>query len=449
MSDENHSADDTDFSQSVPDSMKLKPVTGEQRLSSIDTLRGIAVLAILVINIGAFAYPDSVVFDPTIMGGMVGLNLLAWKVSYLFFLQKAYALFAMLFGGGVVLMYIRASEKGVKFGGTYYLRLLWLFIFGMLHGYFLWFGDILVAYAMCGLLLFPMRRWKPRTLLIVGAFIYLLGVPIQYGAGAALNWLRDTAAEVEAADAAGESVEQYQREMAQAWGEVNIYFAPSAEEMQRQVDIHRGNYSDIFHHRAPITLMLQTQSFIGMILWRTLGLMMIGMALMKLRFFAAQLSLRFYSIFGATCYLVGLLLVGNGINQLLANDFETISKLTGDGLFNYVGSILVALGHASVVMICCKLGLMTWLKNRLGAVGRMAFSNYITHTIVFTTIFYGYGLGLFGRVDRFALWGFVLAMWALQIWLSPVWLRYFRFGPLEWLWRTLTYTHRQPLRIKS
>jgi uncharacterized protein len=427
----------------------LRPVTHDQRLNSIDTLRGIAVLAILVINIGAFAYPDSAMFDPTIIGGMIGLNLLAWKVSYLLFLQKAYALFAMLFGAGVVLMYLRAEKSGRKFGRTYYLRLLWLFIFGMLHGYFLWFGDILVAYAMCGLLLWPVRRWKPRTLLIVGAFIYLLGVPIQYGAGAALNWLRNTAAEVEAADAAGEAVEQYQREMAQVWEEIDLFYAPSAEEMQRQVDIHHGNYTDIFHHRAPITLMLQTQAFIGMILWRTLGLMMIGMALMKFRFFAAQLSLRFYSIFGATCYLVGLLLVGNGINLLLANDFEAISKLTGDGLFNYVGSILVALGHASVVMICCKLGLMSWLKDRLAAVGRMAFSNYIMHTVVFTTIFYGYGLGLYAEIDRFPLWGFVLAMWVAQIWLSSIWLRHFRSGPLEWLWRSLTYRHWQPLRIRS
>ncbi|MFH2055467.1 MAG: DUF418 domain-containing protein, partial [bacterium] len=233
------------------------------------------------------------------------------------------------------------------------------------------------------------------------------------------------------------------------WVEVEAYYNPPQEEIQRQVDIHRSGYWRIFKHRAPTSLMMQTQAFIGMTLWRTLGLMLLGMGLMKLRFFSAQLSLGFYSYFGAACYVVGLLLVGTGIDRLILHDFDIIAKNGGDGLFNYVGSILVALGHVSVIMICCKLGLVGWLKERFAAVGRMAFSNYIFHSLVFTTIFYGYGFGLYAKVDRVSLWGFILAMWLLQLWLSPLWLTYFRSGPLEWLWRSLTYRRWQPFRVRS
>lgn len=403
-------------------------------------------LGILVINMQTFAYPDAALFNPTILGDFSGLNLLAWKIGYFFFMQKAYAIFAMLFGAGAVLMYQRAKAKGIKWGKTYYLRIFWLLVFGMLHAYFLWYGDILVAYALCGLLLFPMRRLKARTLLIVGAFIYLLGVPILIGAGALMQWLQNTAEQVETMKAEGREPSEMQREMAQGWEEMKTFYDPSAEQLQRQIDIHRGGYWEIFEHRAPLTLVLQTQAFIGMILWRTLGLMLLGMGLMKLRFFSAQLSLAFYSYFGAACYVVGLLLVGTGIDRMILHDFDIIAKNGADGLFNYVGSVFVALGHVSVIMICCKLGLVRWFKERLAAVGRMAFSNYIFQTIVFTTIFYGYGFGLFAKVDRATLWAFILPMWALQLWLSPLWLRYFRYGPLEWLWRTLTYRQVQPFK---
>lgn len=399
-----------------------------------------------MINIGSFALPDAALFNPRIAGGFLGLNLIAWKINYLFFMQKAYAMFAMLFGAGTILMYQRASEKGIGYRGVYYRRLLWLFLFGMLHAYFLWFGDILVAYALCGLVLYPLRKLKARTLLIIGATIYLIGVPAMIASGSLMNWMHDTAVEVRAADQAGEEVTEMQRNMANAWEETEAYYHPSQEEIQRQIDIHRGSYNDIFKFRAPIVLMLQTQAFLFVIAWRTLGLMLIGMALMKFDFFAARKSLAFYSYFGAGCYILGLLLVGTGISRLMLHNFAVIHKIGSDGIFNLIGSVPVALGHVSVIMVCCKLGLFDWLKQRIVAVGRMAFSNYIFQSLVFTTIFYGYGFGLYAKVDRVGLWGFVLGMWIVQLWLSPLWLRYFRYGPLEWLWRSLTYRQRQPFR---
>jgi uncharacterized protein len=114
--------------------------------------------------------------------------------------------------------------------------------------------------------------------------------------------------------------------------------------------------------------------------------------------------------------------------------------------FNYWGSLFMAAGYLGMIAAWVQSGAWLALRARLAAVGRMAFTNYLTHTVVFTTIFYGHGLGLFGSVPRWGQAVMVAVMFALQLWLSPIWLRHFRFGPMEWLWRSLTYWKRQPMR---
>src|SRR6185437_13276031 len=113
------------------------------------------------------------------------------------------------------------------------------------------------------------------------------------------------------------------------------------------------------------------------------------------------------------------------------------------------GSVMVALGHVGALLLIYKAGMLTWLTTRLAAVGRMALSNYLTHSIVCTTIFYGYGFGLFGTINRTGLAAIVLAIWIFQLIISPIWLEHFRFGPAEWLWRSLTYWRLQPVRIEA
>jgi uncharacterized protein len=117
--------------------------------------------------------------------------------------------------------------------------------------------------------------------------------------------------------------------------------------------------------------------------------------------------------------------------------------------FNYWGSVLVSFGWVGVVMLVCRTSVLAPLARRLAAVGRMAFSNYIMHTLICTTLFYGHGLGLFGKVERIWQFATVLVIWGFQLMVSPVWLRYFLFGPLEWLWRSLTYWQREPFRRDS
>ncbi len=121
----------------------------------------------------------------------------------------------------------------------------------------------------------------------------------------------------------------------------------------------------------------------------------------------------------------------------------------GGIFYNAFGSLVVALGHVGMLMLVVQSGLIAWLTTRLAAVGRMALSNYLTHSLVCTTLFYGYGFGLFGHINRTGLAGIVLFIWIFQLVVSPIWLKHFRFGPAEWLWRSLTYWRIQPIVVRQ
>jgi uncharacterized protein len=123
-----------------------------------------------------------------------------------------------------------------------------------------------------------------------------------------------------------------------------------------------------------------------------------------------------------------------------------VYKMHGGDFYNMFGSLVVAAGHVGLLMLIVESGALKWLTSRLAAVGRMALSNYLTHSLICTTLFYGYGLGLFGHINRTGLVGVVLAIWIFQLWISPIWLKRYRFGPAEWVWRSLTYWRLQPMR---
>ena len=428
-------------------SFQLGPVSGRERLQSVDVLRGFSLLGILVINIYFFALPSGVYFDPTIAGGFTGVNLLTWKTSHLFFLQKMMAIFSMLFGGGLILMHDRAETAGKSFRGIYYRRIVWLMIFGLAHGFLFWHGDILFTYAVCGFLLYLFRRRSPRTLIIWAAVFLSLGILIQVGSGMQFERLRAAARQFEAAEASGAEITPELSAVVQMWEETKSYFVPTPGEVAEEVEAYRGNVSEVMAYRAPKTLMMQTQAMVFMVFWRAMGLMLLGMALMKLGVFSAKRSTRFYVICMIAGYGIGVPLAYYGASQLIAHSFDFIYGFKIGYHFNYIAGVLVSLGHVGLVMLAFRSGLLGWLTRRLAAVGRMALSNYLMHTIICTTIFYGYGLGLFNRIDRFGLMAFVLAIWIFQLIISPVWLRHFRFGPAEWLWRSLTYRRRQPMRI--
>lgn len=447
-----HEENNADNPVGYPDTVveppqKLAPVAAANRVASVDVLRGFALLGILVINIVAFALPMATYFNPTLAGGFEGLDLLAFEGSYVLFFQKMMAIFSMLFGAGLILMHNRAEESGrKKFAGVYYRRILWLFIIGMLHAYLMWYGDILVSYALCGLLLYPMRRLSPRVLIILSVVVFVIGIGIQVGAGWFFNFARENAKAAETAIAAGEEPTEVQEQMRQIWPNMKMGFEPSEKRLDAEREAMRGSYTDMISHRALEVLGMQIQAFLFMIFWRAFGLMLLGMALMKLGVFSAIRSMRFYITLAAVGYVVGFSLTGYGLSDMLAHDFDFVHFFFSGGIFDYVGSIFVSLGHVSVLMIIFKSGALQWLTNRLAAVGRMALTNYLMQSILMQFVFMGWGLGLFDKVNRFPLLGFVLGVWILQLIISPIWVRHFQFGPAEWLWRTLTYLRGQPMR---
>jgi uncharacterized protein len=435
---------------------KAQPVAGSERHFSVDVMRGVALLGILAMNIVSFGWPGVAYGNPMSGGGFDGLDRFIWYFNHLFFEMKMMTTFSMLFGAGLVLMDQRAEARGAHIRGVYYRRVLWLLAIGLVHAYLIWTGDILVLYAECGLFLYFFRNLAPRTLIILGIAALLYLVPILTGITAGIDYAKDyfshADARVLAREQAGQPAELRDRADQLVWhGWMAEKFQDSPEKelksWNEQLKIHRGGYWGIVKDRSGS---LFAEHTIGFLLagWSVaMGRMLIGMGLMKMGVFSAKRSRRFYLWMMALGYGIGLPLMIFDANQLISHKFSGTYEMHGGLYYNFFGSMVVALGHVGLVMLIVQSGALAWLTKRLAAVGRMALSNYLTHSIVCTTLFYGYGFGLFGTINRTGLAAIVLVIWVSQLLISPIWLRHFRYGPAEWLWRSLTYWKRQPMRV--
>jgi uncharacterized protein len=277
-------------------------------------------------------------------------------------------------------------------------------------------------------------------------------VPIVLGFAAGLDYMKAAAARVKAQEAAGQTPTPRDKKLADIWTKnIEEHLLPTPEQQamdwDKEMAIYRDGYFGIVKHRAGQLIVVQTIAFLLASGWFAMGRMLIGMGLMKLGVFSAARSRRFYLWMVGLGYGIGLpLMVFDGM-ELIRHGFSTGYMLHGGLFYNAFGSLVVALGHVGLLMLIVQSGILGWLTRRLAAVGRMALSNYLTHSIVCTTLFYGYGFNLFGTINRTGLAAIVLTIWIFQLVISPIWLRYFRFGPAEWLWRSLTYWRLQPMRI--
>lgn len=422
------------------------PVTAGERFASLDRLRGVAILGILVMNIYAFAMPFIAYVDPYRMGGTEAYNIGTWIFTHIFFDQKFMSIFAMLFGAGLVLMAERAEARGAKPARFYFRRQFWLIVIGAIHGYLIWMGDILFAYALIGMLVYPLRKRRPRTLIIIACV--MLPVTLLFNLGNAKQ-MEDTmakVAEIEVLLEEGQDIDEEQQQVLDDWKQQRMFAFPTDEDVAEEIAVYRGDYAGIVAHRAPMVAMMQVFMILFFGLWRIAPLMMIGMALMKLGVLTCERSADFYGRFMLIAYAVGLPLTVFSAFDLHAHQFDQMYVMRGGGIANYFGSILVALGHIGLVMWLTKSGTASRLLDRFAAVGRMALTNYLMHSLILTTIFYGYGLGLYGTVPRIWQMAFVAAVIGLELLWSKWWLERYRFGPAEWVWRTLTYGKRQPMR---
>lgn len=427
------------------------PVTEADRVNSVDVVRGVALLGILAMNIVHFAWPQVAYSNPLKGAASTSLDWGLWGFNHLVFETKMMSLFSMLFGAGLVLMSSRADARGQRFGWFYYRRVLWLLAIGLCHGYLIWSGDILVMYAQCGLLLYPLRHMSARSLLILGVCLQLLLVPFLEGTVHGIRFIRATTTRVEALKESGQTPERWEAGTARVGRWINKKLARDPEKAQKAYDkemtTYRGSYIGIVKHRAEMLLGEHLVGFLLFTWWAIGGRMLIGMALMKMGLFAAEWSKPAYLKLLAFCYGLGYPMVLLDIFFQIGHQFDGKAKFFGRGVYlNFYGGMLVAVGHAALVMLIYKAGLFPGLSRRLGAVGRMALSNYLFDSIVCTTLFYGYGLAYFGTLDRTYLYLVVLAIWTFQLLVSPIWLEVYRFGPAEWLWRSLTYGKLMPMR---
>jgi len=410
----------TDLNQNIT------PVTPAERMVSIDVLRGFAVLGILIMNIQSFSMIGAAYINPAASGEFSGIDKFIWMLSHIFADSKFMTIFSILFGAGIVLITQRAEQKGRKPAGLHYRRTFWLLIIGLVHAYIFWYGDILTAYAVCGFIVYFARNFSPKRLLISGLLIISVGSALYLLSGLSMPYWPDVS---------------YQGTL-KSW-------LPAAEAAAKEIAAYRGSWSAQMMYRVPSALAMQTFIFFYMIFWRVTGLMFIGMALYKWKVLQAELPDKTYKKFMLAGFSAGFLIVIYGLIKNEATGWSFDYSMFLGSQYNYWGSLLVSLGYISLIMLIVKSGIFKKFTEALQAVGRMALTNYLLHTLVCTFIFYGHGFGLFGQTGRVTQILITAVLWIFQLFISPIWLRHYKFGPVEWLWRSLTYLKLQPMRVQD
>lgn len=399
------------------------PVRTPDRIPSLDILRGIAILGILIMNIQSFSMPGAAYMNPMAYGDMTGINKWVWVLSHVWADQKFMSIFSILFGAGVVLVTQNAEMKTGQSAGLHYRRTFWLLVIGLIHAHLIWYGDILVTYALCAFFVYLFRKVRPVRLMIMGFLFLSVHTLLYLLFGFSLPFWPE------------ESVVAIQ----ESW-------LPGIATIQSEIEAVRGSLGEQIAHNSEQAFFMETFVFLTTFLWRAGGLMLVGMALYKWGILSAQKSQSFYLKGWMISWLIGLPLIIYGLIRNFSEEFSLAFSMFMGSQFNYWGSVFIAFGYICLVMILAKSPRLSGLKSRLAAIGQMAFTNYIIQSILAIFIFHGIGLGLFGEVDRTGQILITLCIWIVQFMWSKPWLEKFRFGPLEWLWRSLTYREKQPFR---
>lgn len=398
-----------------------EPLPLQSRLLNIDIIRGIALLGILLMNIQAFSMNFSAYSNPTSFGDLTGINFYVYYLSHIFADQKFMTIFSILFGVGIVLMAENIEKKGGNPSKIHYKRMFILAGFGLLHAYLLWFGDILFPYALAGMIAYTARK-KSVKFLIITAFISI-------GFCSLVMFLISFAIPM--------MEEGDLQNLLAVW-------APTQEMIDKDILVNQSSWIGQMEHRNFMASKMQTN--VLFYLFRIVGLMMLGMALFKLDFFGKRFSNKSLSISAVATLALGLYLVITGNQANFDSGWQIESMMSGIQP-NYWGSILMAYGYMSLLVVFCRSSALLKFKNLLANVGKMALTNYLSHTLICGFIFYGWGLGYYGSFDRSEMLLVVMGVWFFQLFFSNFWMSRFQFGPFEWLWRSMTYGKRQPLKI--
>lgn len=405
------------------------------RIATLDILRGVAVMGILAMNIVSFAMPIQAYMNPLAYGLDGKADLASWVFSFIMIDGKMRGLFSFLFGASILLVIDRAQASGQNAGSLHFRRMGWLLVFGLLHFYFIWFGDILSLYAMVGMIAWLFRDKGPRALLFLAIGFLLLHFLLFAATSAGFHMMQAAAT---SPGASAEAVRQWQI-MSRDFG------VPTGELLQQDLSRYRGSFWGIAEHQLTDKLFMPLTAFL-LYAAETLAYMLLGMAALKNGFLGGTWDVRRYRKIAALGLGIGLPVYAVLAFLLIRNGFTPV------GLFDFwmLATVpirpLMIIGTAALIILLTRRG--GALVDRIASAGRAAFTNYLGTSILMVTFFYGYGLGMYGRFSRIELWLVVFAMWALMLVWSKPWLDRYRYGPFEWLWRSLSRSELQPMRKK-
>ncbi len=427
------------------------PVGQTERIEILDALRGFAILGILLMNIPGFGLPSAVSQDPTLWNEVGTIN---FKV--LFFVNLVpegtqRAIFSMLFGAGILIFTSRAEKKlpGIWPADYFLRRQLWLMLFGLFDVWvLLWFGDILFDYACLGILVFTFRRLPVKGLLIGAGICFLLMIGREMR-----DLYKDKAMiakgeQIAAIDTTKTKLTEQQKEDLSAmtgFKERNTR-EKKLKRVEKSIRKTTGSFADAYEYRGEMYMSFLVR-FVYLGAWDVLSFMFLGMAFLKMGILTGQASAKTYWIMTIAGLGVGLTLSYIRFQSFISANFNWF-ELTKNQYFDlYTLSRLGrSLGLLGLILLLYKSGWVKWLFALMRPVGQMAFTNYLTQSLLAGLFFYGVGFGMYGKLQRVEVYYFVIAVWVVQIIWSHLWLRYFNFGPFEWLWRSLTYWKKQPMR---
>jgi uncharacterized protein len=424
------------------------PVNEGDRIGLIDALRGFALLGILAMNIPGFSMPDY--FTEAFHNDPSQLNFWLHGFITVFLEGKMRAMFGMIFGAGILLFVGGKEKAGMPATKLFYRRMGWLALFGLVHAHLiLWIGDILYLYAVCGMLVYPLRNAQPRLL----AMAVPLVAVVDFTSGTLFyQHMRNTRlayVEAKKVEATGQALSGAQKKALSDWREMEKTMIPNREDAKENTRKMKGDYASVGGYLRPLALKMQTM-FLPLEIWDSVALMMLGMALHRWGFFAGAWRREDYWKVVAVGYGVGLPLVAYSFYYQTVN-YSTLEAnllrmervaVEWTGIIYPFQRMLLVMAHAAALILLFTGGGAQWLYRRLAAVGRMAFTNYIMQSVICTLFFFGYGLNYYAELDYYQIYYVVVSIWVLQLVVSPIWLERFYFGPLEWLWRTLTYGAR-------
>lgn len=408
----------------------IAPIQQTERVQIVDILRGFALFGILFVNMTLFRLPFQTILLPADASASWHDQAGMWLIHFLGE-SKFYSLFSLLFGLGLTLLMDRIEARGAKFVPLYARRLLILLGFGLIHAFLIWIGDILVLYALLGFPLILFRKAKPRTLLTWAIILLILPLLLTVVPTALIEL--------------GRSIPEGAVQIDQAFADAEAGYV--ADVARANQVYSNGTFAEITSQRAYDYSTMGLGSFF-VLGFNVLAMFLLGVWFGKQKIFQNIEANRPFFLkllfWGLLLGIPGYAIYATMIPPL--SRFEPSWTLTLATIAQSIGAPMLSLAYVSIFALLAVSP--SWGKriSVLAPVGQMALTNYLTQSIVCTLIFYGYGLGLFGKVGSIAGIGLTILIYLIQIPLSHWWMKRFQYGPAEWLWRSLTYLKPQPMR---